>query len=158
MIDRLEQRVAADFAFFTVGRRHNAARSMRRLAAHLAAEARSLHALGSFTVTIELSPAAANDWLMPEDADPADLPEGWVDALYTNRLARPRRLERGLAAMAGMLRPGGVLVADLPADASMAFAPALLRQAGLDLVEHQALGILRGLAWQRAVLVRRLPG
>src|SRR5438874_11532930 len=87
--DRLEQRIADDFALFNcwlvAGRRPDAGPAIRRLAAHLAAEARPLHALGHFTVTLELSPAAANAWLLPEEVDPATLPGGWADALHTNR-------------------------------------------------------------------------
>ena len=73
--DRLEQRIADDFALFkcwlVAGRRPDAGPAIRRLASHLAAEARPLHALGHFTVTLELSPAAANAWLLPEEVDPA---------------------------------------------------------------------------------------
>src|SRR5258706_11443119 len=78
--DRLEQRIADDFALFNcwlvAGRRPDVGPAIRRLAAHLGAEARPLHALGRFTVTLELSPATANAWLLPEDVDPAALPRG----------------------------------------------------------------------------------
>jgi len=149
--DRLEQRVAADFALFgnpfVAARRRRGDRAMRRLAAHLAAEARPLHALGRFTLCLELSPDSANALALPEDLDPATLPEGWADAVYSNRLAS----HGDLAGMRQLLRPGGVLVADLPAGGPIAV---IGRIVGLELAEFRDPGPLQGRAWQRAILVR----
>ena len=161
--DRLEQRIADDFALFNcwliAGRRPDAGPAIRRLAAHLCAEARPLHALGGFTVTLELSPAAANAWLLPEDVDPAALPGGWADALYTNRLARAEQLDLYLAGH--MLRPGGLLVADLPAGAGVTSLDRCLprgRGSDFDLIEARDPGLIGGRAWRRAILVRHLAG
>jgi hypothetical protein len=163
--DRLEQRIADDFALFNcwlvAGRRPDAGPAIRRLAAHLAAEARPLHALGSFTMTLELSPAAANAWLLPEDVDPAMLPGGWADALYTNRLGSTEDFDLHLAGMGHMLRPGGLLVADLPAGAGIAPLDHCLsprRGIDLDLIEARDPGLIRGRAWRRAILVRHVAG
>lgn len=163
--DRLEQRIADDFALFNcwlvAGRRPDAGPAIRRLAAHLAAEARPLHALGSFTVTLELSPAAANAWLLPEEVDPATLPGGWVDALYTNRLGGAEELDLRLAGLGHMLRPGGLLVADLPAGAVIAPLDRRLSPhdgSDFDVLEARDPGLIRGRAWQRAILVRRAAG
>ena len=163
--DRLEQRIADDFALFNcwlvAGRRPDAGPAIRRLAAHLAAEARPLHALGHFTVTLELSPAAANAWLLPEEVDPATLPGGWADALYTNRLGRADDLDPYLAGMGQMLRPGGLLVADLPAAAGIAPLDRCLRPGhgrDFDLIEARDPGLIRGRAWRRAIMVRQIAG
>ena len=163
--DRLEQRIADDFALFNcwlvAGRRPDAGPAIRRLAAHLAAEARPLHALGGFTVTLEVSPAAANAWLLPEDVDPATLPGGWADALYTNRLGRAADLDLHLAGMGHMLRPGGLLVADLPAGAGVVPLDGCLRPGhgiAFDLIEARDPGLIDGRAWCRAILVRHLAG
>lgn len=163
--DRLEQRIADDFALFNcwlvAGRRPDAGPAIRRLAAHLAAEARPLHALGRFTVTLELSPAAANAWLLPEDVDPAMLPGGWADALYTNRLGRADDLDVYLVGMGHMLRPGGLLVADLPAGTGIAPLDRCLRPGDgidFDLIEARDPGLIRGRAWRRAILVRHVAG
>ncbi len=163
--DRLEQRIAADFALFNcwlvAGRRPDADPAIRRLAAHLGAEARPLHALGRFTVTLELSPATANAWLLPEDVDPAALPGGWADALYTNRLGCAEDLDLYLAGMGHMLRPGGLLVADLPAGAGIAPRDCRLRPGrGIDFdrIEARNPGLIGGRAWCRAILVRHVAG
>jgi hypothetical protein len=163
--DRLEQRIADDFALFNcwliAGRRPDAGPAIRRLAAHLAAEARPLHALGAFTVTLELSPAAANAWLLPEDVDPAALPGGWADALYTNRLGRDEQLDLYLAGIGHMLRPGGLLVADLPAGPGVVPLDRCLpegRGGDFDLIEARDPGLIDGRAWCRAILVRHLAG
>ncbi len=163
--DRLEQRIADDFALFNyrhvAGRRPDAGPAIRRLAAHLAAEARPLHALGSFTVTLELSPAAANAWLLPEEVDPATLPGGWADALYTNRLGSAANLGLYLAGLGHMLRPGGLLVADLPAGAGIAPLDRCLsprRGIDFDLIDGRDPGLIRGRAWHRAILVRCAAG
>jgi len=168
--DRLEQRIADDFALFkcwlVAGRRPDAGPAIRRLASHLAAEARPLHALGHFTVTLELSPAAANAWLLPEEVDPATLAGGWADALYTNRLGRGDGLDLYLAGMSHMLRPGGLLVADLPvadlpAGAGLAPLDRCLRPghgSDFDLIEARDPCLIRGRAWRRAILVRRIAG
>ena len=163
--DRLEQRIADDFALFkcwlVAGRRPDAGPAIRRLAAHLAAEARPLHALGGFTVTLELSPAAANAWLLPEDVDPAALPGGWADALYTNRLGRAEQLDLYLAGIGHMLRPGGLLVADLPAGPGVVPLDRCLpegRGSDFDLIEARDPGLIGGRAWCRAILVRPLAG
>jgi hypothetical protein len=175
--DRLEQRIAADFAMldrsFVAGRRRSHGPSIRRLAAHLAAEARPLHALGSFTMTLELSPAGANAWLLPAEIDPASLPGGWADALYSNRLARADELVRALAGIGHILRPGGLMVADVPEsddglepldravrrsheDPGTGDRPR--RRVGFDLVETRDPGLLQGRSWRRAILVRRVEG
>jgi len=163
LADRLEQRIADDFALFNcwlvAGRRPDAGPAIRRLAAHLAAEAPPLHALGSFTVTLEVSPAAANAWLLPEDVDPATLPGGWADALYTNRLGSAEDHGLYLAGMGHMLRPGGLLVADLPAGAGVAPLDRCLpegRGSDFDLIEARDPGLIRGRAWRRAILVRHI--
>jgi len=158
--DRLEQRVAADFSLFNgwlvAARRHGEGPSIRRLAAHLAAEARPLHALGGFALALELSPAAANAWLLPADVDPGSLPGGWADALYTNRLRHADDLDRGLAGMSQMLRPGGLLLIDLPASAAALERGMRPGRAGggIDLVGVRDAGLLQGRAWRRATLVR----
>ena len=163
--DRLEQRIADDFALFNcwlvAGRRPDAGPAIRRLAAHLAAEARPLHALGSFTVTLELSPAAANAWLLPEDVDPAMLAGGWADALYTNRLGSAEDLDLHLAGMGHMLRPGGLLVADLQAGAGTAPLDCCLsprHDSDFALIEARDAGLIRGRAWRRAIRVRYAAG
>jgi hypothetical protein len=173
--DRLEQRIAADFAMldrsFVAGRRRSHGPSIRRLAAHLGAEARALHALGPFTMTLELSPAAANAWLLPPEIDPANLPGGWADALYSNRLGCADEVARALPRIGHILRPGGLLVADLPAvdDGLEALDRAVRcsrhdgpatsdrsRRVGFDLVETRDPGLLQGRSWRRAILVRRV--
>lgn len=161
--DRLEQRIAADFAMFNAasGRRQSEGPPMRRLAAHLAAEARPLHALGRFAVALELSAEAANAWLLPEHVDPASLPGGWADALYSNRLARIGGWASSLAGIGHLLRPGGLLLADLPAgddgrlDHDLAGS---CRGTGFDVIEVRDPGALPGRAWRRAILVRRAGG
>ena len=161
--DRLEQRIAADFAMFDTAssRRRGDGPPLRRLAAHLAAEAKPLHALGPFTVALELSAEAANAWLLPDDVDPASLPGGWADALYSNRLAYSAGWASNLAGIRHLLRPGGPLVADLPVgddgrlDHDLAGS---CRETGFDVIEVRDPGGLQGRAWRRAILARRAGG
>jgi SAM-dependent methyltransferase len=113
------------------------ARSVLCLGARLGTEVRALHDLGYFAIGIDLNPGDENPYVLPGDFHRIVFPDGSVDALYTNALDHVFSLERVVAEVRRVLRPGGVFIADLELGSSEGFVPGEYESAMWR--DHQAL-------------------
>jgi SAM-dependent methyltransferase len=124
---RLREKESEDFAEF---RRRFAtcvalegARSVLCLGARLGTEVKALHDLGYFAVGIDLNPGVDNPYVLAGDFHQIQFPDGSVDAVYTNALDHVFSLERVVAEVARLLRPGGIFIADLELGSEEGFVP-----------------------------------
>ncbi len=83
------------------------------LGARLGTEVRALHALGHFTVGIDLNPGRQNAYALHGDFHQIVFPDGSVDAIYTNALDHVFDLDRVIAEVRRLLKPAGVFVVDM---------------------------------------------
>ena len=90
-----------------------AARTVLCLGARIGTEVRALHALGYFAVGIDLNPGADNRYVLPGDFHAIVFPDGSVDAVYSNALDHAFDLEKVLAEVSRLLRPGGLFILDV---------------------------------------------
>lgn len=89
------------------------ARSVLCLGARLGTEVRALHQLGYFAVGIDLNPGEGNYYVLPGDFHHVVFADGSVDAIYCNALDHVFDLKKIVSEMTRLLRPGGILIADL---------------------------------------------
>lgn len=124
---RLEETEAEDLASFRERFSHcpglEACRSVLCLGARLGTEVRALHELGYFAVGIDLNPGADNAYVLPGDFHRLVFADGSVDAVYTNALDHVFELERVVAEVRRVLRPGGLFIADIIAGFEEGFTP-----------------------------------
>ncbi len=99
------------------------ARSVLCLGARLGTEVRALHALNHFAVGIDLNPGENNLYVLPGDFHHIAFPDGSVDAIYTNVMDHVFDLEKVMAEIKRLLRPGGLFVADLLQGFDEGFVP-----------------------------------
>lgn len=148
------------------------ARTVLCLGARLGAEVRALLSLGYFAVGLDLNPGAGNPYVLTGDFHDTVFPDRSVDAVYCNALDHVFDLDRTLAEIHRLLRPGGVFVADLIDGFEEGFIPGafeathwarsrpfaedLARRSGWELLEFRDLGRLRRDHWQQAVF-RKFP-
>ena len=90
-----------------------AARNVLCLGARIGTEVRALHALGHFAIGIDLNPGADNRYVLPGDFHAIVFPDGSVDAIYSNALDHAFDLDKVLAEVRRLLRPGGLFVLDV---------------------------------------------
>jgi SAM-dependent methyltransferase len=90
-----------------------AVRTILCLGARLGTEVKALHALGYFAVGIDLNPGEGNRYVLPGDFHDVVFPDGSVDAVYSNALDHAFDLDKVMAEVRRLLRPGGLLVLDL---------------------------------------------
>jgi ubiquinone/menaquinone biosynthesis C-methylase UbiE len=83
------------------------------LGARLGTEVMALHKLGHFAVGIDLNPGPDNEYVLKGDFHKIVFPDGSLDAAYCNALDHVYDLERVLAEVRRLLRPGGIFVADI---------------------------------------------
>ncbi len=88
-------------------------RSVLCLGARIGTEVRALHRLGIFAIGIDLNPGAENELVLRGDFHALQFPDGSVDAVYSNCFDHVYDLERFMAEVERVLRPGGILIADL---------------------------------------------
>jgi len=93
------------------------------LGARLGTEVRALHTLGYFAVGLDLNPGEDNAYVMYGDFHALVFPDGSVDAVYTNALDHVFDLDKVLAEVNRILRPGGLFVADVIAGFDEGFTP-----------------------------------
>ena len=86
------------------------------LGARLGTEVRVLIELGHFAVGIDLEPGASNEYVLHGDFHNLIFADGSVDAVYTNCLDHVFDLDRLLAEVARVLRPGGIFATDYQVD------------------------------------------
>lgn len=125
--DRLRRHEASDYAVF-VNRFQTcaslrAARSVLCLGARLGTEVRALHRLGFFAIGVDLNPGQNNPHVLPGDFHHLQFSDGICDAIYTNALDHTFDLRRLAAEANRLLRPGGVLVADVVVGFAEGFTP-----------------------------------
>jgi SAM-dependent methyltransferase len=124
---RLREKEDEDFAEFR--RRFGScaalqgARSVLCLGARLGTEVRALHDLGYFAIGIDLNPGPNNAYVLPGDFHRIVFPDASIDAVYTNALDHVFSLEKVVAEVARLLRPGGIFVADLELGSEEGFIP-----------------------------------
>lgn len=99
------------------------ARSVMCLGARLGTEVQALHALGYFAVGIDLNPGEGNRYVLPGDFHALVFPDGSLDAVYTNALDHVFDLEKVLAEIDRVLRPGGLFIADVLPGYEEGFTP-----------------------------------
>jgi SAM-dependent methyltransferase len=174
---RLEETRADDYADFVrrfegcaaLGR----ARNVLCLGARLGTEVQAMHSLGLFAVGIDLNPGPDNCYVMKGDFHAIVFPDGSVDAVYTNVFDHVYDFSRLMAEIERLLRPGGVLVADVLKGFEEGFTPGayeathwksvdallaeLLRLSKLKLVERRDLGQVRRDHWIQLVLEKPQP-
>lgn len=88
------------------------ARTVLCLGARLGTEVRALHSLGHFAVGIDLNPGPDNPYVLPGDFHGVVFPDASIDAVYTNALDHVFELDRVVAEVARLLRPGGLFLAE----------------------------------------------
>lgn len=89
------------------------AHSVLCLGARLGTEVKALHKLGHFAVGIDLNPGPDNQHVLKGDFHKIVFPDASLDAAYCNALDHVYDLERVLAEVRRLLRPGGIFVADI---------------------------------------------
>ena len=169
---RLDETRAEDYADFV--RRFagctplRAARNVLCLGARLGTEVQAMHSLGHFAIGIDLNPGADNCFVLKGDFHSIVFPDGSVDAIYTNVFDHVYDFTRLMTEIERLLRPGGLLVADVLKGFDEGFTPGayeathwksvdallaeLLRLSKLRLIERRDLGQVRRDHWIQLVL------
>lgn len=98
-------------------------RNVLCLGARLGTEVEALHRRGLFAVGIDLNPGANNSRVLPGDFHALVFADGSVDAVYTNALDHAFDLGKLLAEVRRVLRPGGILIADVLDGFAEGFTP-----------------------------------
>jgi SAM-dependent methyltransferase len=111
-----------------------AGRSVLCLAARTGAEVRAFVARGAFAVGIDLNPGARNRWVVEGDFHRLQFADASVDVVYVNSLDHVFDLERVLAEVSRVLKPDGVLIAEV----------------GMGREEGNAPGFYEALSWRTA--------
>lgn len=83
------------------------------LAARRGGEVRAFRDLGAFAVGIDLEPGPENRYVLTGDLHALDFAEGSVDAAYCNSLDHALDLDRAIAELRRVLRPGGRVLLDV---------------------------------------------
>ncbi len=109
-----------------------AGRSVLCLAARTGAEVRVFAELGAFAIGIDLNPGRRNRWVVEGDFHELQFASGSVDVVYVNSLDHVFDLERVVAEVRRVLKPDGVLIAEI----------------GLGLEEGNSPGFYEALAWR----------
>jgi SAM-dependent methyltransferase len=82
------------------------------LAARRGTEVRAFHALGCFAVGIDLNPGEANRLVIHGDFHEVQFPDGSVDAVFTNSLDHAFDLQKIVAEVRRVLKPGGLFIVE----------------------------------------------
>lgn len=168
---RLEETKAEDLADFK--RRFqecsllSEARNVLCLGARTGTEVEAFHSTGHFAIGIDLNPGKDNLYVLQGDFHNIVFPDGSVDAIYTNVLDHVFDLERLLAEIRRLLRPGGLFIADVLQGYEEGFVPGayeathwatkqilfdkILGISGFTLEEVRDLGQVRRDHWTQAV-------
>ncbi|WP_421710285.1 class I SAM-dependent methyltransferase [Algihabitans sp.] len=145
----------------------NEAANVLCLGARLGTEVRALHALGVFSVGIDLNPGSDNRHVLPGDFHAVAFPDRSVHAIYTNAMDHVFTIEQFMGEVRRLLVPGGHFVVDMVDGYAEGFTPGdfeatawrdktvLLERiaacGGLTEVEVRDLGLLRNERWMQAV-------
>ena len=142
------------------------ARNVVCLGARLGTEVRALHSLGYFSVGVDLNPGEENNYVLHGDFHHLVFPDNSADAVYCNALDHVLNLEKFLAEISRILRPGGLFVADLLEGFEEGFTPGKyeamvwrtregfiedISQQGFDMLEARDLGHHRRDHWAQIV-------
>ncbi len=176
IVDRLHDTLEEDYQDFV--RRFKGCEPLRGannvlcLGARLGTEVRALHSLGYFAVGIDLNCGKDNPYVLPGDFHGLVFPSGSVEAVYTNVMDHVFDLDRFMAEVRRVLKPGGVFIVDMVEGYEEGYTPGdfeamswrnkdvLIRRiekaGGLEAVQTRDLGNLRQQRWTQVVF--RLPG
>lgn len=137
------------------------------LGARLGTEVEALLRLGLFAVGIDLNPGPDNRYVLPGDFHALVFADGSIDAVYTNALDHAFDLVKLLGEVRRVLRPGGILVADVLDGFAEGFTPGeyealhwrdvetlcarIVAAGGLELVAQRPLGHTRRNRWTQVV-------
>ncbi|MFO1060703.1 MAG: class I SAM-dependent methyltransferase [Dongiaceae bacterium] len=175
--DRLRARQEGELALFharfAACRWLAGSRSVLCLGARLGSEVRALHALGHFALGIDLAPGLANLRVLQGDFHRLVFPDRSLDTVYSHAFDHAFDLDRLLDEIHRVLRPHGVLIADLTVGTDEGHRPGafaslswtsldrlldrLAGHGGFAVKECRSLGNAGLARWRQVVLVRRLP-
>jgi SAM-dependent methyltransferase len=143
------------------------------LGARLGTEVKALHTLGYFAVGIDLNPGPDNPFVLPGDFHHIVFPDDSVDVVYTNALDHVFDLQKIVAEIQRLLRPGGIFIADIIEGYEEGFVPGayeaihwptvekfvgkLSELGDLQLESLRDLGRNRRDSWKQAVFRKPVP-
>jgi SAM-dependent methyltransferase len=93
------------------------------LGARLGTEVKALHALGYFSIGIDLNPGKDNPYVVKGDFHHLVFPDASVGAVYTNALDHVFDVDKVITEVARVLKPGGVFILDLTPGYEEGFVP-----------------------------------
>lgn len=115
--ERLRGREREDLEIFTDRFRTCAplagARNVLCLGARIGTEVRALLGLGYFALGVDLNPGHDNPYVVAGDFHALVFADDSIDAVYTNCFDHVYDLDRVVAEVVRVLRPGGILIADV---------------------------------------------
>lgn len=169
--ERLAETEAKDLAEFerrfALCEELRACRTALCLGARRGTEVQALHRRGLFAVGIDLNPGPNNRLVLPGDFHALVFPEASVDVVYTNALDHAFDLGKLLAEVRRVLRPGGILIADVLDGFAEGFTPGeyealhwrdietlcarIVEIGALELVTRRPLGHTRRNRWTQVV-------
>lgn len=177
IIDRLRETEQEDYDDF-VDRFQGctslpASQSVLCLGARLGTEVRAFHQLGHFAIGIDLNPGQDNPYVVPGDFHKIVFPDASVDAIYTNVMDHVFDVDKVMAEIRRLLRPGGLFVADLLEGFDEGFTPGefeathwrntdefiqrLVASSGLKVIEDREIGQRRSNRWRQVVFQKDPP-
>jgi len=80
------------------------------LGARLGAEVRAFHDLGCFAVGLDLNPGRRNRFVLHGDFHEIQFPDDSTDAIFSNSLDHVYAVDRFIAELRRVLKPGGLLI------------------------------------------------
>jgi len=144
-----------------------ASQSVLCLGARLGTEVRAFHELGHFAIGIDLNPGEDNPYVVPGDFHAIVFPDGSVDAVYTNVMDHVYDVDKVMAEVKRLLRPGGLFIAELLEGFDEGFTPGeyeathwrntdefiqrLTELSGLTVIEDREIGKRRSNSWRQVV-------
>jgi SAM-dependent methyltransferase len=119
-------------------------RSVLCLGAREGAEVRAFIERGAFAVGVDLNPGRANPWVVTGDFHRLQYGDRSLDLVYTNSIDHVFELDRLLAEVTRVLKPGGLFLVEI----------------GLGTAEGGGRGFYEALSWSRAdeVITRLVAG
>jgi SAM-dependent methyltransferase len=119
-------------------------RSVLCLGAREGAEVRAFIERGAFAIGLDLNPGRANRWVVTGDFHRLQYGDRSLDVVYTNSIDHALELDRMLAEVTRVLKPGGLFLVEV----------------GLGTAEGGGRGFYEALSWGRAdeVIARLVAG
>jgi len=93
------------------------------LAARIGTEVKAFHKLGCFAVGIDLNPGLKNAYVLPGDFHDLQFPDTSIDIIFTNSLDHAHMIDRVIAEVRRLLKPGGLLIVEAVRGKNEGFEP-----------------------------------